>query len=119
MLIYPVFQANLPEENKEDPPSATHNKKQPQKWENLQEENKEFPPPAAHNEKQTEKGNTGVKSGRRVREVDGELQYCMENDCSWNSAVYHEDIRGELIQEASLLGQYGKLWSTDILTMLV
>ncbi|MCJ1263534.1 hypothetical protein MMC22_003404 [Lobaria immixta] len=48
--------------------------------------------------------NSGTKG--QVREVVGGIEYYSESNHSWHSAVYHEDIRGELLLEASLLGQY-------------
>lgn len=55
-------------------------------------------------------GETGSKKGRAKGEIrytaNGSLEHLLEHENKWVPAVFHNDIRAELIAEAALLGQY-------------
>lgn len=65
-------------------------------------------------ERVIQNGKAHAKPRGRIREVSGGLiEHFATNTGSWHPAVYHEDIRGALIEEASQLGHYGKSCSAN------
>lgn len=54
-------------------------------------------------------GGDGKPRGM-VRTIHGSLEHRAAEGDIWKPAVYHEELRANLIAEASLLGSYGELF---------
>ena len=78
--------------------------------------------PADHVD-QEEVRNRGKAKGQIRRNPVGDLEHYLESAMAWQPAVYHNDIRAELIEEASRQGEYDHprergLGDTDITSFI-